>query len=125
MKLTIDSRRAEPVAQDLQARHGAPALDGAVDERLLALPDGVLAHRRLELEDQPGPDRFDDGRGARLLAVLRVGQVDVLLGVDVGHGAAAHDGRHAVGNSSRRATSTPGVPGPPMNLWGDRKIASL
>ena len=27
--------------------------------------------------------------------------------------------------SSRRTTSTPGVPGPPMNLCGDRKIASL
>ena len=28
-------------------------------------------------------------------------------------------------NSSRRAMSTPGVDGPPMNLCGDRKIASL
>ena len=28
-------------------------------------------------------------------------------------------------NSSRRATSTPGVPGPPMNLWGLMNTASL
>jgi hypothetical protein len=28
-------------------------------------------------------------------------------------------------NSSRRATRTPGVPGPPMNLWGLTTIASL
>ena len=28
-------------------------------------------------------------------------------------------------SSERRAISTPGVPGPPMNLCGDRKIASL
>ena len=27
-------------------------------------------------------------------------------------------------NSSRRATRTPGVPGPPMNLWGQMKTAS-
>src|SRR5690606_39751642 len=28
-------------------------------------------------------------------------------------------------NSARLATSTPGVPGPPINLCGERKIASL
>ena len=33
--------------------------------------------------------------------------------------------RLSLSRSSRRATRTPGVPGPPMNLWGLRKTASL
>ena len=95
------------------------------DEVLLALADRLDADGLLELEDEPRADRLDDRRRAALLAMLRIGQVDVLERVDVGDRAAAGHVGTRLRNSSRRATSTPGVPGPPMNLWGERKIASL
>ena len=50
----------------------------------------------LELEDEAGADRLDDGRRAGLLAMLGIGQVDVLLGVDVRDRAATHDRGHPV-----------------------------
>ena len=80
----------------------------------------------LRANDEARPDRLDDRRRAAFLAVLDVVEVHVLVGVDVGDRAAARDrsGTRFV-NSSRRATRTPGVPGPPMNLWGEMKIASL
>ncbi len=58
--------------------------------------DDVGADRLLELEDQPGPDRLDDRRGAALLALHRVVEVAVLGRVDVGDGAAAEDRRDPV-----------------------------
>ena len=84
------------------------------------------ADRLLELEDEPRADRLEDRRRAALLAMLGVGEVAVLLGVDVGDRAAAGHRGHAVREQlALRTTSTPGVPGPPMNLCGERKIASL
>ena len=44
----------------------------------------------------PGPDRFDDGRRAALLAMDRVVDVAVLGGVDVGDRASTHHVGHAV-----------------------------
>ena len=56
----------------------------------------VHADRVLELEHEPGADRLDDRGRAALLAVLDVGQVDVLERVDVGDRAAAGHARHPV-----------------------------
>jgi len=61
----------------------------ALDEGLLALADQVDADGLLELEDQARADRLEDRRGAALLAVHRIGEVAVVLGVDVRDGAAA------------------------------------
>jgi len=68
----------------------------AIAERALALLDGVLADRVLEVEHQAGPDRLDDRRGAALLAVGGVRDVAVAALADVGHGAAARHGGHPV-----------------------------
>ena len=84
------------VAEDLEVRMARPALDRPPDERLLALADRLGADRLLEPEHEPGPDRLDDRRRAALLAVLDVGQVDVLGRVDVGDRAAAGHRRDAV-----------------------------
>jgi hypothetical protein len=45
---------------------------------LLVGADHVDAHRLLQLEDQPGPDRLDDGESAALLALNRVVEVPTL-----------------------------------------------
>ena len=95
------------------------------EEVLLVGPDHVDAHRLLELEDEPGADRLDDRRRAALLPMDRVGEIDVLLGVDVRDRASADHVGHRVLSSSRRTIRTPGVLGPPMNLCGERKTASL
>ena len=100
--------------------------DRPAQEVLLVGADDLDADRLLELEHQAGPDRLDDRRGAALLAVDRVVEVAVLGRVDVGDRAAAGHVGHPVGQAARAATtSTPGVLGPPMNLCGPRKIASL
>ena len=93
----MESRRARQVAQDLEAGHLRPGGHGTIDEVLLAGADGLGADLLLELEDEAGADRLDDGRRAALLAVLGVVEVDVLERVDVGDGAAARDGGHGVG----------------------------
>ena len=54
------------------------------------------AHGGLEPEHQARADRLHDGGRAALLAVLDVGQVDVLDGVDVRDRPAARHRRHAV-----------------------------
>ena len=59
-----------------------PGRDGPAQEVLLVRADDVDAHVALEVEHEPGADGLDDGRRTRLLAVHRVGQVDVLGGVD-------------------------------------------
>ena len=56
------------------------------------------AHGLLELEDQAGADRLDDGRRAALLAVRRVVEVAVLGRVDVHDRPAAGHDRHPVGH---------------------------
>ena len=113
------------VAQDLDGRVGAPARDGAPDEGLFALPDGLHADPHLELEDETGADRLDDRRRAALLAVLDLGQVAVLEGIDVGDRAAAGHARHPVAEQLASSDEQAGVPGPPMNLWGEMTMASL
>ena len=60
-------------------------------------PDDVDADVALEVEDQTGADRLDDRRGAAFFAVHRVGEIDVLGRVDVGHRATADDDGHRVG----------------------------
>ena len=40
--------------------------------------DHVDAHRLLQLEDPPGPDRLDDGESAALLALNRVVELPAL-----------------------------------------------
>ena len=69
-------------------------------------------------------DSMIAGRAA-FLARDGVVEVTVADRVDERHGAAAGHGRHRLRTSSRRTTRTPGVCGPPGNLCGDRKIASL
>ena len=99
----------------------ARSMNDSSRARIASAPD-----RLLELEHEARPDRLDDRGRAAFLAMLGVVEVDVLGRVDVGDGAAARDTSGTrLRNSSRRATSTPGVPGPPMNLCGERKIASL
>ena len=68
-----------------------------MEQLLLTLFNDVDADSRLQLEDQARSDRLDDRGGARLLAVHGIVEVDVLLGVHVGHGAATHDDGHGVG----------------------------
>ena len=61
--------------------------------------------------------------GCRPLTVDGVVEVAMLCRVHEHHRAASRDGTRLV-NNSRRTASTPGVPGPPTNLWGDMKTAS-
>ena len=84
-------------AEDLEAGRRRPAREGAVDEVLLGAADGLRPDGILEPEHEPGADGLDDGGGAALLALLGIVKVDVVLGVDVGHGAAAGHGRDGVG----------------------------
>ncbi len=81
MNDTIDRRRAHRAAHEV----------------VLVGLDHVGAQRPLEVEDQAGPDRLDDRRGAALLAVLGVADEAVVRRADVGDGAAAHDVGHPVG----------------------------
>ena len=73
-----------------------PGRDRAAQVVLLVGPDHVDADGLLELEDQAGPDRFDDRRCAALLAMRGVVDVAVLGRVDVGDGAAAGHVGHPV-----------------------------
>ena len=72
-----DDRQAPcvPVAEDGDAGHPLPALDGAPDERAFAALDGRFADLPLELERQAGPDGADDVGRAGFFAMLRIGQV--------------------------------------------------
>ena len=100
--------RQRRVPEDPDARLVGPGGHGAVDEGLLERADGLAADALLELEREPRPDRLDDGRRPALLAVLRVGEVDVLERVHVDDRAAARRRGTRLRNSSRRATRTPG-----------------
>ena len=83
-------------AEDLDRGVGRPARHRPPDEVVLALADGLDADGVLELEHEARPDRLDDRRRAALLAVLDVGQVDVLERVHVLDRAAAGHARDAV-----------------------------
>ena len=71
------------VAQDVDAGYASQRSMARPMNALLALADGRLAHLLLELEHEAGADRLDDVGRAGLLAMLEVGEVDVLAGVDV------------------------------------------
>src|SRR5436190_7856326 len=85
-----------PVAEDPDRRLGGPGGHRALNEVLLVATDRLDTDRLLQVEHEPGPDRLDDRGRAALFAVLRVGQIDMLEWVDVGNGAAARGGRHAI-----------------------------
>jgi hypothetical protein len=103
----------------------APALQGPPQEPLLPLPDQVGPDGLLEGHDQPGPDRLDDPRGAALLPGHRVVQVALADRVDEGDRAAPGHGGDPPGDQVPAHDQTPGVWGPPMNLCGEKKTASL
>ena len=127
MNDTIDSRRAFGLPRIARFGFGLQRAIARWMKRLLALADRVGADRFLELEDEAGADRLDDRGRAALLAVLRVGEVAVLVGVDVRDRAAARAcvGTRVAEQRALRRRARPGVPGPPMNLCGERKTASL
>ena len=100
-------------------------MQGAFPEALLAGLDDVGSDGLLEREHQPGADRLDDGRGAAFLPRDRVVEVTVADRVDEGDGAAAGHGGHPVAHQVAAHDQDAGVCGPPMNLCGDRKMASL
>src|ERR1700730_7994432 len=84
------------IAEDLEVGAAPPARDRAADEGLLALADRCDADRLLELKDQACSNRIHDRRGAPLLTVLHVGQIDMLGWVHVGDRAATGHAGHAV-----------------------------
>ena len=88
--------RGGAAAEDLDAGAVLPAVQHVPPQLLFAGGDQVGADRLLEREDQAGPDGFDDGGGAALLARDRVLQIPVADGVDEHHGPAARGGRHRV-----------------------------
>ena len=102
-----------------------PGRDRAAQVVLLVGADHVDADSLFELEHQPGPDRFDDGRCAALFPLRGVLEVAVLGRIDVGDGAAAGHVWHPIAQQLPTDHQNPGVLGPPMNLCGLRKIASL
>ena len=123
---TIESRHAAMLPRMAMFGLVDHERDRALDEVDLALADRVGADRLLELEHEPGADRLDDRGRAALLAEHRIGDVAVLLVVDVRDRAAAGRAGDGVGRpGARLTTSTPGVCGPPMNLCGEMNTASL
>ena len=93
---TIDSRSASRLPRISMPGWPATPRSRATQVRLLVRADRVDADGLLELEHQPGADRLDDRRRAALLAVRRVVEVAVLVGVDVGDRAAAGHVGHPV-----------------------------
>ena len=92
-------------------RLGDPRLHRPAQQLLLVGLDRLDADGLLELEDQPGADRLDDGGRAALLAVGRVVEVAVLGRVDVHHRAAAGHDRHPVGHQLAAHDQHPGRAG--------------
>ena len=107
-KETIDRRSAFGIAEDADRRIRRPRLDRPMDERLLQGADGADPHRFLQLEDESGTDRLQDGRCASFLAMLGVDQVGVVLRVDVAHGSAAGYRGHPVGEEVPADDQHPG-----------------
>jgi len=104
-----------------------------VQQLLLTLLDDVDPDSLLELEDQARSDRLDDRGGARLFAMHGIIEVDVLLGVDVGDGAATHDDGHGVGeqvaaddeDTGRAWAADELVRGEDHGVLGDRRIPGM
>ena len=136
MKLSKLSRVPEPqrhdreavqlrVAQDLDLRVRGPRPQRAAGEVVLAAADLLAADRLLHGERQPGADRLHDGRRAALVPDRRIGVVGVPAGARERMVPPPGTEGTRLRSSERSATRTPGVPGPPMNLWGEMKTASL
>ena len=107
-------------------RIGAPARDGPPNEGLLAFADRVRPDCLLQGEDEPGPDRLDDGGRPALLAMLDLGKVDVLRGVDVGDRAAARHRGDTIPEERPPGDQEPGRPGSADELVGrdEDRVAS-
>ena len=91
---TIASRSSVRVAEDPQVRVLTPRRERAPRERVLAPMDLVGADRLLEREHQPGTDRLDDRRRARLLPHRRLGVIALSRGADPHDRPAARHRRH-------------------------------
>ena len=104
------------VPEDLDGRACAPAVDGAAHEVFLAGLNHIHSHGVLEVEDQASADRFNDRGGARFFPVLRVSQVEVLGGVDVGNGAATDAVGNGVGHELTSDEQDTGCPWPADEL---------
>ena len=113
------------IAEDLDLRVRAPRPERTMDEVVLAPLDLVGADRFLEREHEPCTDRLDDRRRASLLANRRLGVVQCPVGLTKRIVPPPGTDGTRFWKSERFATRTPGVPGPPMNLCGDRNTASL
>ena len=104
------------VAEHLDIRIRRPCCDGPPDEVLLMRPDDLGADRLFQLEHQTRADRLDDRRRAAFLAVHGIGDVVVLLGVDVGDGATADDVGDGVGQQLATHDEHAGRAGTPDEL---------
>ena len=82
-----------------------------MDERRLAGANRLDAHRLLQPEYEAGPDRFDDRRRPALLALLDVGEIEVLGRVDVRHRPTAGHRRDAVPEERLAGHQQPGCAG--------------
>ena len=76
-------------------------------------PDGLF-----ELEHEACTNRLDDRRGAALLAILDLGEVEMLFGVHVGDGAAARDCRDAIRKQIAAGDENTRSAGPSDHLVG-------
>ena len=96
-KETMDSRSASGLPSTWMLGCAFHAVTARRRKSSFVGLDGLEADRFLEGEDQSRPDRLHDGGSAALFPVLGVGEVLVVVRVDVAHGAAADDIRHRVG----------------------------
>ena len=94
-------------------RSSARRMNASSRSRIASDADGGL-----EPEHEARADRLHDGGRAALLAVLDVGQVDVLDGVDVGDRAAARHRRHPVAEQLPARDQHARRPGPADELVG-------
>jgi hypothetical protein len=108
--------RSAGVPEDVDAVVASPAGQSAVDQLRLPGAYRVDADGLLELEHQARTDRLDDGRCARLLAVLDVVDVDALGRADVLHRAAARHDRYPVAHQVAADGEDAGRPGPTDEL---------
>ncbi len=90
-----------------------PTSDGASDEAFFLATYQVDADGFLELKNQPGADRLDDGRGAAFFAMFNVGQVAVGDRIHIRDCAAPDYGRDGVLEQLTPSHQYPGSSGPP------------
>jgi hypothetical protein len=85
------------VAEDLDARVLAPAVEGAVQQFALAALDGLDADGVLDLEGQPGLEDLQHAGRAGLFALLDVGDEVLAVRADVVDRAAGADAGRQLG----------------------------